>query len=186
MLAMALLSLLARLGTSDPVVVYQNLTELVDEFDISRFGASATKFDEQLLFPLSGKYLQTLAFEAVAAEIKQLGVPESLAEKFRLTTRGNISTKQDLATWWLIFRDGADPEIAEEDREFVNVALEILPERPIDENTWANWTRDVKEKTDRRGRGLFMPLRKALTGQSSGPDMGAVMPLLQVIKAKAL
>ncbi|MCY4151688.1 MAG: glutamate--tRNA ligase [Aestuariivita sp.] len=183
---MALLSLLARLGTSDPVVVYQNLTEVVDAFDISRFGASATKFDEQLLFPLSGKYLQTLTFEAVAAEIKYLGVPESLAEKFWLTTRDNISTKQDLATWWLIFRDGADPEIAEEDREFVNVALEILPERPFDENTWANWTRDVKEKTDRRGRGLFMPLRKALTGQSSGPDMGAVMPLLQVIKAKAL
>jgi glutamyl-tRNA synthetase len=29
-----------------------------------------------------------------------------------------------------------------------------------------------------------MPLRKALTGQSHGPDMSAVLPLLQVIKAK--
>jgi glutamyl-tRNA synthetase len=29
-----------------------------------------------------------------------------------------------------------------------------------------------------------MPLRKALTGQSNGPDMGALMPLLQVVKAR--
>jgi glutamyl-tRNA synthetase len=42
----------------------------------------------------------------------------------------------------------------------------------------------VKEATGRKGRALFMPLRKALTGQSHGPDMSAVLPLLQNIKAK--
>ncbi len=183
---MALLSLLVRLGTSDPIVVFQNLTELIATFDISKFGAAATKFDEQLLVSLSGRYLHTLTFAAVAGDIKDLGVPDPLAEKFWLTTRDNISTRRDLATWWSIFRDGADPEVATEDREFVKAALEILPARPFDENTWANWTRDVKSKTGRSGRSLFMPLRKALTGQSSGPDMGAVMPLLQVIKAKPL
>ena len=30
------------------------------------------------------------------------------------------------------------------------------------------------------------PLRKALTGQSHGPDMSSVLPLLQVIKARSL
>jgi glutamyl-tRNA synthetase len=31
-----------------------------------------------------------------------------------------------------------------------------------------------------------MPLRKALTGQQHGPDMSALLPLLQVIKARGL
>jgi glutamyl-tRNA synthetase len=30
-----------------------------------------------------------------------------------------------------------------------------------------------------------MPLRKALTGQRPGPDMASLLPLLQVIKARA-
>jgi glutamyl-tRNA synthetase len=29
-----------------------------------------------------------------------------------------------------------------------------------------------------------MPLRKALTGQTHGPEMADVMPLLQVVRAK--
>ena len=32
--------------------------------------------------------------------------------------------------------------------------------------------------SERKGRGLFMPLRKALTGLEHGPDMGAVLPLI--------
>ena len=50
--------------------------------------------------------------------------------------------------------------------------------------TWGEWTSAVKEATGRKGKGLFMPLRKALTGQASGPEMADVMPLLQVVKAR--
>ena len=38
----------------------------------------------------------------------------------------------------------------------------------------------VKEATGRKGKGLFMPLRKAVTGRQRGPEMADVMPLLQV------
>jgi glutamyl-tRNA synthetase len=37
----------------------------------------------------------------------------------------------------------------------------------------------VKEATGRKGKGLFMPLRKAVTGLERGPEMVDVMPLLQ-------
>ena len=37
----------------------------------------------------------------------------------------------------------------------------------------------VKEKTGRKGRGLFMPLRHAITGRTRGPEMADVLPLLQ-------
>jgi glutamyl-tRNA synthetase len=60
-----------------------------------------------------------------------------------------------------------------------------LPDAPFDAETWGQWTSAVKAETGRKGRGLFMPLRKALTGMQHGPDMSALLPLLQVIRAKA-
>jgi glutamyl-tRNA synthetase len=100
-------------------------------------------------------------------------------------TRDNIATLDDLGAWWTLFSQGADPVVDEEDADFVAQAMTLLPEGPFDGDTWGAWTAAVKEATGRKGRGLFMPLRKALTGQSHGPDMSAVMPLLQVIKAGA-
>ena len=112
------------------------------------------------------------------------GVPGDLAARFWSVTRENITTRADLAGWWRLFRDGAEPVIAEEDRAFVAQALALLPARPFDDQTWGTWTNAVKEATGRKGKGLFMPLRLALTGQAHGPDMGSVMPLLQVIRAE--
>jgi len=68
-----------------------------------------------------------------------------------------------------------------EDEEFVTQALSMLPAGPFDSGTWGVWTSAVKEATGRKGKGLFMPLRKVLTGLSHGPDMGALLPLLQKI-----
>ena len=36
----------------------------------------------------------------------------------------------------------------------------------------------MKDETGRKGRGLFMTLRKALTGMDHGPDMGAMIVLM--------
>ena len=182
--ALALLSLMARLGSSDPVELRASMAELVDGFDIGRFGSAPTKFDEKDLIPLSAHHLQTLPVEVVADEIAALGVPAEHAEAFWMVTRDNINARGDLKAWWELFRDGAEPEIAEEDREFVAQAMAMLPEGPFDGDTWKSWTAEVKTATGRKGKGLFMPLRKALTGQSHGPDMASVMPLLQVIRAR--
>ena len=85
----------------------------------------------------------------------------------------------------LLIRGGdTEPVIAEEDRDFVDQAMALLPEGPFDGETWGTWTAEVKSATGRKGRGLFMPLRKALTGMERGPDMSDVMPLLQVVKAR--
>ena len=73
-----------------------------------------------------------------------------------------------------MFRDGAEPQIDPEDRAFVAEAMALLPEGPHDNDTWGKWTAAVKEATGRKGKGLFMPLRKALTGQAHGPDMAKV------------
>ncbi|MCV6586762.1 MAG: glutamate--tRNA ligase [Marinibacterium sp.] len=181
---MALLSLMARLGSSDPVELRTDMAELIDGFDITRFGSAPTKFDADDLYPLTGRYLQTLSLTDVADRIAGLGVPDDLADRFWSVARENITTLDDLAGWWAICRDGADPVIADDDRDFVAQAMALLPQAPFDDGTWGAWTKAVKDATGRKGKGLFMPLRKALTGQERGPDMGALMPLLQVVRAR--
>ncbi|WP_120504493.1 glutamate--tRNA ligase [Sulfitobacter mediterraneus] len=180
----ALLSLMARLGSSDPVELRTDMESLIEGFDINHFGSAPTKFDVQDLFPLTGRYLQQLPLEAVEDEIAALGVPADQADRFWSVTRENISTLKDLSGWWAMFRDGADPVIEEGDEDFIKEAMAMLPDMPFDESTWSTWTAAVKEATGRKGRGLFRPLRLALTGQEHGPEMAAVMPLLQVVKAQ--
>jgi glutamyl-tRNA synthetase len=180
----ALLSMMSRLGSSDPVELRSEMETLIEGFDISRFNSAPTKFDAEDLKPLTAKYLQTLPAADVADEIRALGVPDDQAELFWDVTRKNITTLHDLKGWWDMFSEGAEPVIEDEDREFISQAMALLPEGSFDADTWGNWTSAVKEATGRKGKGLFMPLRKALTGQAHGPEMGSVLQLLQVIKAR--
>tara|TARA_R110002033_G_scaffold69397_2_gene120746 strand:+ start:419 stop:1744 length:1326 start_codon:yes stop_codon:yes gene_type:complete len=180
----ALLSIMSRLGSSDPVELRTDMAQLIDGFDIERFGSAPTKFDVEDLFPMTGRYLQTLALEDVAEDIAALGVPDGKAALFWQVTRENITTMQDLRGWWRMFSEGAEPMIADEDAAFIAEAMALLPDGEFDETTWSTWTNAVKEATGRKGKSLFMPLRLALTGQARGPEMAAVMPLLQVVKAR--
>lgn len=181
---MALLSLMARLGSSDPVELCSTVDEVAEGFTLDHFGAAPTKFDSQDLYPLTARILHDLPLQGVAADMAAAGVPAASAEQFWNVTRENITTRKDIAMWWDLFANGADPVIDDEDADFVAEAMAMLPEGPFDGDTWGAWTKAVKEATGRKGRGLFMPLRKALTGQGHGPDMSAVLPLLQVIKAR--
>ncbi len=176
---MALLSLMARLGSSDPVELRGSIDALAEGFDLAHFGAAPTKFDEADLYPLTARYLQSLPYEKVADKVAALGVPEALAERFWLLVRENITTLNEMAGWWQVLRGEATPLVDEADRDFVAEAFSLLGEPPYDETTWASWTAAVKARTGRKGRALFMPLRKAITGREKGPEMADVMALLQ-------
>lgn len=180
----ALISLMARLGSGVPVGL-ASLDELAESFDLSRFGASPTKFDAEDLWPLTRERNQALPFDQVADRIAALGVPADQAERFWRVASQNITRLEDLADWWRIFSEGAEPQIDPEDADFVAQAMALLPEAPFTDATWGDWTARVKEVTGRKGKALFMPLRKALTGRAHGPDMSEVMPLLRVVKARA-
>ena len=180
----ALISLMARLGSSQPVELQSDLAAVAEGFDLSHFGSAPTKFDKDDLFPLTARYLQSLPIEAVAHAVVDAGVPEDRADAFWTVVRDNITTLNDLSPWWTLCSEGAEPVISAEDKDFVTEALALLPEGPFSADTWSNWTQAVKEATGRKGKSLFMPLRLALTGQAHGPDMSTLLPLLQVIKAK--
>jgi glutamyl-tRNA synthetase len=181
---MALLSLLARLGSSQPVDLRTSLDELIEGFDISQFGSAPTKFDVDDLYPLTARYNHTLPLAAVADRIKALGVPSNQAERFWDVARENITVLSDLSEWSDLAQNGADPLIDAGDEDFIADAMKMLPDGPYTDATWGEWTSAVKETTGRKGKNLFMPLRKAVTGRERGPDMASLMPLFQVIKAK--
>lgn len=176
----AILSLMARLGSSDPVELRASVDEVVAGFDISKFGSAPTKFDAADLGPLTARHLASLNADAVADVLTATGVPDALAVPFWNVVKGNINTLDDVTGWWALFRDGPTPLVEDDDREFIAQAFDMLPALPYGADTWSSWTAAVKEATGRKGKGLFMPLRKAVTGRERGPEMAEVMPLLQV------
>ena len=181
---MALLSHLAKLGSSEPVELMGSLDDIILGFDLTKFGASPTKFDQMDLAPLTMKYLQGLSASDIIADISALGVPPEKADDFWNIVRMNISTLKDLSAWWDLMEKGAEPKIDDQDREFVLKAVSLLPPGQFDANTWKTWTQNVTEVTGRSGKNLYMPLRQALTGMSHGPDMGHLLPFLKNIKFK--
>ena len=175
----AILSLMARLGSSDPVELRANVQEIVDGFDISKFGSAPTKFDANDLDPLTARYLATLTVADVAGTLSD--IPEDKREAFWNAIKGNIASLDDVADWWAYFVNGAEVALIEgEDREFVIQAFDLLGDPPYADDTWSTWTAAVKDATGRKGKGLFMPLRKAVTGRIRGPEMAEVMSLLQI------
>ena len=180
---MALLSLMARLGSSKPVELASSMQDLIDGFDVGSFGSAPTKFDAEDLFPLTRAHVQSLPLPAVADKVAALGVPADQAEAFWNVAKGNITVLSDLAQWWELFTKGAEPLVEPEDAEFIKQAVAMLPAKPWTTATWGEWTEAVKAATGRKGKSLYMPLRKALTGRANGPEMADVMPLLQVVRA---
>lgn len=177
---MAILSLMARLGSSEPVELRSSVQEVVDGFRLDSFGAAPTKFDAEDLWPLTAKVIAQKPVEEVAPALTRAGVPEELHAAFWSVLHENIGKESEIADWWRILSEGRAGTAAPEDREFVAEALKALPEPPYSEATWGEWTSALKGSTGRKGKGLFLPLRRLVTGQDAGPDMGALMPLLRV------
>lgn len=175
---MAILSLMARLGSSDPVELRASHDDLIAGFDLAHFGAAPTKFDIEELTPLTARVIQSLDTSKVHAELTSGGVPADKQDVYWKAVRGNIATRKEAASWWPVFAGQATPVVADEDQAFVTEALALLPEPPYAADTWASWTNAVKEATGRKGKALFMPLRLAITGQQRGPEMAEVLPLL--------
>ena len=180
-----LVALMARLGTGEPVDPAASLAELAAGFDLSRFGAAPTRFDPAESVALTARYLHGLDLSGVVGELRGLGVPEGIAAAFWDAVRGNVAVRSEIAVWWAICRGGAAARIEPEDADFVAEALRLLPPPPWDGGTWAAWTAAVRAATGRKGRALFLPLRRALTGRDHGPEMAALMPLLREAAAAA-
>jgi glutamyl-tRNA synthetase len=176
-LPMAINSLLSRLGTSDAVTAESSLQALVESFDFKKFGRAPANFDPAELFKLDQKLIQQLPFEAVQPKFPYV------TEEFWRSVKGNITSLSEVEQWWNILSGGVTSGLAEADGVFVREAAAFLPPEPWDEDTWDAWIAAVKTATHRKGKELFMPLRKALTGMEHGPELKSLLPLMGRSKA---
>ena len=174
---MAVSSLLAKIGTSDNVEARETLGQLVAEFDFGKIGRAPARFDETELLSLNAAILHGLPFEAVKDRLADVD-PRAADEAFWTVVRENCSLLPDVAAWVETVFGEITPLVDAEDKDFVATAATLLPEGDLTGESWSQWANAVKAETGRKGRGLFMTLRKALTGQEHGPDMGALLPLI--------
>lgn len=177
---MSVASLAVLVGTSENVTAMASLADLAEKFDPAATSKSASKFDPDELVVLNRALLHHMPYSEVRDRLMVMGISGEHAEAFWMAVRGNLDRIADAANWWRILRDGPQSaaEFSDEDREFVGQALGLLPEEPWDGNVWKDWTTAVKEATGRKGKALFMPLRLALTGLASGPELADLLPLL--------
>ncbi len=170
----ALIALLARIGTSDPVIAVTETAPLVESFDFAHFGRAPARFDEQELAMLNQKIVHQLDFATVSSRL-----PDDMTEAGWLAIRPNIETVSQTAQWWTIVTGPFTPSAAaEEDLDFLRSAIAALEDATFDDAIWQSLTGTLKEKTGRKGKPLFLPLRRALTGLDHGPDMKQLLPLI--------
>lgn len=172
---MAIVSLLARLGSADPIMPFTKMEPLIEQFDISKFSKGAPKFDMEELLRLNQKIIHETPFEDVNVRLAHMDM-EELDEGFWYAVRPNLTKLEDIREWWQVANGPVEAMV--DDPDFTAKAAELLPPAPWSENTWKEWTDKIKESTGRKGKELFMPLRKALTGMDHGPELGALLPLL--------
>jgi glutamyl-tRNA synthetase len=170
--AMAVVSHAALLGTSDSIHPCIDYRELIDGFDLHKLSRAPARFDENELRGLNARLLHMLPYSAVKDRLAHGD------EAFWLAVRGNLTTLADVENWWTIISGQITPVIATEDRDLIATAARLLPPAPWNGETWKTWTDAVKAETGRKGKGLFMPLRLALTGRDHGPELALLLPLI--------
>lgn len=172
---MALISLISRIGTSDPIEPLFSMDDVVNSFDFAKFSRNLPKFDEEELYRLNAKILHKTEFNDVKDRLAKMDLG-AIDEGFWNAVRPNLEVLSDITDWWHIAQGSVTPVI--QDADFAKVAAELLPTDPWDNTTWEKWVNEVKAKTNRRGKELFMPLRLAITGQEHGPELKNMLPLI--------
>ena len=179
--ALAVAALAVLVGTSDAVQPIDGLDELAARVDLSHVSRNAAKFDPAELVGLSQRTLHLMPYAAAAQRLVEAGIGQG--EAFWLAVRGNLERFDDVATWHTVTAGEITP--VREDQPLLAAAAGLLPPEPWDARTWTAWTSALKAETGAKGRALFHPLRLALTGRETGPELAALLPLMGRARALA-
>jgi glutamyl-tRNA synthetase len=170
---LALLAKLARIGTSLPVEPVASVEPLIESFDFATFGRAPARFDMEELASLNARIVHQLDYRAVADRLP----PDMTAEAWG-AIRPNLKSVAEAADWWHIVEGPIEPAAEPDDRDLLAAAAELSERLDWNDSPWPTLTNALKERTGRTGKALFQPLRRALTGRTSGPEMA---PLLRLI-----
>jgi len=168
---MALLDLLARIGTSQPVEPIATLGELAGDFDFAHFGRAPAHFDPKEVELVNARLVHQLEFDEVRGRLPPEATPEDWA-----LIRPNLTRVRDFEDWLAVLHGEIDPpELNHEERAVVREAASAANDIDWSSEPWKRMTERVKASTGAKGRALFHPLRLAITGRDSGPEMAGLV-----------
>lgn len=163
-------------GTSHALQPVESLEALGALVDLAHISRAPARFDPQDVTHLTARTLHALPFAAVAGRLAAAGIGGG--EAFWLAVRGNLSTFAEAADWWAVCAREQAGAMAAEDAAFLSAAAALLPPEPWDGATYGAWVTAVKAESKRRGKALFHPIRRALTGRETGPELASLLPLM--------
>ncbi|MEA2740710.1 MAG: glutamyl-tRNA synthetase, partial [Acetobacteraceae bacterium] len=147
------------------------LDELARRFELADLAAS--RFDVTRMLQINRRILAGLAFAAVADRL-----PGGATEAFWLAVRGSLDLLKEARGWWDVVAGTIVPPVIDGARDLLLTACSLLPPEPWDNAVWATWIAELERATERSGETLIEPLRLALTGEDSGPDLADLLPLI--------
>jgi glutamyl-tRNA synthetase len=171
---MAVASLAGLIGTSEALHPCTEYSELLHGFDLAHVSRAPARFSESELAGLNAKLLHRLEYPQAKPRLEAIGADGG--EAFWLAVRGNLTLLTETRDWLAVTAGDIVPVI--EDADYLKAARALLPAEPWDGGTWKAWTDAIKASTGRKGRALFHPLRLALTGRETGPELTALLPLI--------
>jgi glutamyl-tRNA synthetase len=148
---------------------------LAESFGMEKLGRSMANYDPMELERLNQKLLHQLPFSEVQPLLAARGM-DAIDANFWEQIKPNLTTIDDAKDWWNVLFQPITPVI--EDKAFADAAAASIPSGEWGNDSWDLLVNAVKEKTGRKGKELFMPLRLALTGMEHGPEMKTVFALL--------
>jgi glutamyl-tRNA synthetase len=166
----AVAAMAALTGTSRPVQ-----PDLIDGLGLSEIAHGPARFDPTELDSVNARLLHRMSYDETRPRLTALGID---SEPLWLALRENIERFGDVADLARLVTGPVEPLVLPEDRDFIALARDLLPPEPWDEGTWTAWTQALKAASGRKGRALFHPLRLALTGRESGPELRSLLPLV--------
>ncbi|MCC8417279.1 MAG: glutamate--tRNA ligase [Rickettsia endosymbiont of Bryobia graminum] len=172
---MAINSFFSLLGSSTSITAFKDLNQLIKSFDITNLSKSPTTYLPEELERLNHKLLISLSFDEIKDRLNDIGYNQ-ITEQFWLAVRANLQKLSEIKDWWNICYSPVKLDTL--DKDFLKQAADLLVEEQITLDSWRNWTKNIINATGKKGKEVFLPLRLAITGMSSGPEMSAILPLL--------
>jgi glutamyl-tRNA synthetase len=168
---MALLDVVARIGTSQPVEPIATLDELGADFDFATFGRAPAHFDPHEVELINARLMHALPFEAVRERL-----PSEATKDDWILLRPNLTRLADFANWYAVLHGDIEaPALSHDERQVVKDAAAAAEKLDWAGEPWRELTTQVRESSGKKGRELFHPLRLALTGRESGPEMAGLI-----------
>jgi len=177
---MTINSLNTSIGTSIEISSFNSLKEISDILDLSKVGRAPGRFSLDQLTKLNSSQLSILSFEEIKDRLKNQNF--IVNERLWDIVKNNIDFLSEYSKWDTIINKEIETENF--DNKFLKLAADVLPSPPWDEKTWNLWIEKIKSSTEKKGKDLFLPLRKAITGLEDGPELKELILLIGYDKIK--